>query len=318
MIGRNEGAAPASPARAVWQGRQLTHQSSMRENVFEHMLLGQLGAELLARGVEYDELHSSVDKEGFDILLEAGGIQRHTQLKVKILGGARSEVTIHRRLAARPSGCVVWLTYNPVTRDFCDIRWFGAAPGQPLPDLGGRVARHSRANSQGQKAARPDHRILPLSRFERLDDIGHLADKLFGRLPAEPLPLLRSRLRPSSATEPSWAVQVGLGDFEALPTDIGWDNAPLLAELVDGDRLLEIVSEEDPDTFLVRQRQAQNETGSWPGDAVLLWITLFLEVRADRLGANDFGDPQSRLDLLCVQLRAALTDPQDGGCIEQP
>lgn len=210
---------------AHWQVRQLTHQSSMRENVFEHMLLGQLGAELLARGVEYDELYSSVDKDGFDVMLVAGGIQRQIQLKVKILGGARSEITVHTRLTARPSGCVVWLTYDPGTRTFCDIQWFGGAPGEPLPDLGDRVARHTRANSQGVKAARQHHRVVPVRRFERLQDVAHLVDKLFGRLPTDPLALIRSRLRSGRAVEPSWAQQVGFGSFTAIPADLTWDQA---------------------------------------------------------------------------------------------
>ena len=62
MTGLTEIAAAQPHARTNWRARQMTHQSSMRENVFEHMVLGQLGAELLARGVDYDELHASVDK----------------------------------------------------------------------------------------------------------------------------------------------------------------------------------------------------------------------------------------------------------------
>ncbi len=173
---------PAGPAAVDWRTRQLTHQSSARENVFEHILLGQIGAELLDRGVDYDELHSSVDKDGFDVLLEAGNIQRHIQLKVMVKGGKRSDVTIHRRLTNRPSGCVVWLTYDPALRSFCDIRWFGGQPGEPLPELGDRVARHSRANAQGLKAERPDHRIVVAKRFERIRDIAGLVDRLFGRV----------------------------------------------------------------------------------------------------------------------------------------
>lgn len=297
-------------ARTDWRARQLTHQSSMRENVFEHMVLGQLGAELLARGVDYDEFHSSVDKDGFDVLLEAGTIQRPTQLKVKIAGGARSDVSVHTRLAARPSGCVVWLTYDPVTRSFCDIRWFGSAPGKPLPDLGDKVARHSRANSQGIKAERPLHRVVAANRFERLDDIAHLADKLFGRLPHDPLDFLLSRLRSELATDAGWLTEVANGDFAAIPADLGWGNeATQLAHLMDGYRLLELLEllgGGGPDAFLERQRQAQRDTGHWPGDAALLWTTLFMEARADRFGGSDAGDPPPCLDLLCRQLRHAL------------
>lgn len=295
-------------ALAAPRDRQLTHQSSMRENVFEHMLLGQLGAELLARGVEYDEFHSSVVKEGFDILLEAGGVLRHVQLKVKIKDGARSEVTVGTRLAARPSGCVVWLTYDPVERDFCEIRWFGGAPGQPLPDLGSRVARHTRANSRGVKADRPDHRIVPARRFEKLEDIAHLADRLFGLLPTEPLAFLRSRLRPDWVAGPDWIGDVAGGSFAAIPANVRWDDAIILAHLINGYHVLELLGGGTPYDFLDRQREVHRTTGEWPGDAIVLWTTLFMEARADHFGSNDFAVEVPHLDLLCRQLRRALIE----------
>jgi hypothetical protein len=307
MTGLNEIAAAQPYARNGWQARQLTHQSSSRENVFEHMLLGQLGAELLARGVEYDELHSSVDKDGYDVLLEAGSIQRHTQLKVKIADGKRSDISVHTRLAARPSGCVVWLTYDPATRGFCDIRWFGAEPGEPLPDLGTKVAKHSRANSHGIKAERALHRVVAAGRFARLDDIAHLADRLFGRLPADPLALLRSRLQPELAPDTGWLNDVANGYFAAIPANLRWgDDAVQLAHLINGYRLLGILGGGDPAAFLERQRETQRETDRWPGDAALLWTTLFMEARADHFGSNDLSNATPHLDLLCRQLRGAL------------
>ena len=309
MTGPDQSFAAQPHARYGWRARQLTHQSSTRENAFEHVLLGQIGTELLARGVDYDEYHSSVDKEGFDVLLEAGHIQRHTQLKVKIKGGARSEITVHTRLAARPSGCVVWLTYDPVAREFCDIRWFGGRPGEPLPELGTKVAKHSRGNSQGVKADRPEHRVLPARRFERLADTAHLVDRLFGRLPQDPLAFLRSRLQLGHLPEASWLAEVADGDFTVIPEGLAWgEDATRFAHLVDGFRLLELLGGGDPDVFLDRQRQAQKVTGCWPGDAALLWTTLFMEARADHFGANDFTNELPHLDLLCRQLRDALIE----------
>lgn len=309
MTGLNEIATAQPPSAAGWRARQLTHQSSTRENVFEHMLLGQLGAELLARGVDHDELRSRVDKDGFDVLIEAGDVQRHTQLKVKIMGGARAAVSVHTRLAARPSGCVVWLTYDPATRSFCDIHWFGGAPGERLPELGTRVARHSRANSQGLKSERPLHRVVPIRRFERLDGIAHLADKLFGRLPHDPLDFIRSRLRADVEPAGAWLMDVANGDFSAIPADLVWgDDAIQLAHLIDGYRMLALLGGGDPSAYLDRQREAQRETGSWPGDAALLWTTFFMEARADHFGSNDFSDEVPHLDLLCRQFRHALIE----------
>ena len=290
----------ASPREA------LTHSSSMREKVFEHLLLAELGLELMHRGVEFEVLHGETDRDGYDVIIEAGSILRHIQLKVTILGGARADVSVNTRLAAKPAGCVVWLTFDPATRSFTAIRWFGNPPGQPLPELGGKVARHSRGNAQGVKAYRDGHRIVAANRFKPIDDIAHLADKLFGRLPADSLAFLRSRLRLDDAPTPAWVAEVAAGEFSAIPDGIGWDDAAPLAHLVDGYRLLDILGGGDPAAFLEHQREAQRATGHWPGDAAMLWTTLFLEARADRFGGHDSGAAAPHLDLLCHQLRSAL------------
>lgn len=44
---------------------------------FEHVFLGALGIDLLERGFDYEVLHGEVDKDGYDVVLEAGGILRH-------------------------------------------------------------------------------------------------------------------------------------------------------------------------------------------------------------------------------------------------
>jgi hypothetical protein len=265
MTGLNDSGEAQPHARGARRARQFTYSSSTRENAFEHLLLAQIGTELLARDVEYDELHSSVDKDGSDVLLEAGKTQRHIQLKVMIRGGKRTDVTVHTRLAARPSGCVVWLTYDPATRDFCDIRWFGAASNEPLPDLGDKVARHSRGNSQGVKAERPDHRVVAARRFERLDNIGHLVDRLFGRLPDDPLAFLCSRLRPEAAPQSGWLKRVASGDLTAIPADLVWgDEAIQLAHLLNGYHLLELLDVSDPAAFLDCQREAQRTVPMTP------------------------------------------------------
>ncbi len=298
--------APAKAAAA--RIHQLTHHSSMRENILMHLLLAQLGLELTKRGVEYDELRSAVDREGFDVLLEAGGIARHIQVKVKVRDGARSEVTINTRLAAKPSGCVVWLTFDPVANDFSEILWFGGRPGAPLPDTGTTIARHTRANSQGVKAGRPGHRVVKARQFEELGDIAHLVDRLFGRLPTTPLAFLRSRLQ-AGGNGTAWLDDVAAGHPEAIPADVSWENGGAeLATLIDGYRLLELISDDKPGAFLIRRRDEWNITGCWPGDAVTLWTTLFLELRADRFGANDFATSHERLDVLVQQLRHALIE----------
>ncbi len=159
----------------------LTYHSSAREKAFEHVFLGQLCLELLERGVDYSVLHAEVDKDGYDLVVEAGEVIRHIQLKVMIAGGARADVSVNTKLASKPSGCVVWLVWDPTIRDFGAIRWFGDSPGNKLPALGDRIARHSRANALGIKAERLAHRIVPVRRFDKVDNMGRLVDILFGK-----------------------------------------------------------------------------------------------------------------------------------------
>jgi hypothetical protein len=259
----------------------------------------------MARGVEYEVLHAEIDRDGYDVVLEAGRAMRHTQLKVTTAGGARSVITVNQRLAAKPSGCIVWLIFDPLTRDFTSIRWYGNRPGAPLPDAGSKVARHSRANSKGYKNHRAEHRVLRASRFEELTSVGHLADKLFGRLPAEPLAFLQSRLTSEFAFAPAWADAVAAGDFGAIPQDLCWTDSGPLAHLINGYRLLELISDDEPAAFLEAQRVAQHAAGRWSGDVVTLWTTLFLEARAEHFGELD-PSWQPQLDQLCQQLRTEI------------
>lgn len=160
--------------------RRLTHQSSLREKILEYRLLGELGVELLERDIDFTVLHSVSDHHGYDAVVDAGTVERHIQLKATTVGTTTRNVPISTRLAAKPSGCVIWMVFDPVERRFTEFRWFGAAPGQPLPDLGERPVRHSRANAAGVKAIRPEQRSLGLAKFERLSSIQAVADRLFG------------------------------------------------------------------------------------------------------------------------------------------
>lgn len=288
---------------------QLAATSTLRENIYEHRFLAEIGEELLARGIELEIMRGEIDRWGHDIVIEAGSIIRHTQLKVTVAGGARSDITVNTRLLAKPSACVVWLVYEPDRRTFVEVRWFGDAPGKALPDLGTRLAKHSRANSKGVKAERSSQRKLGLNKFERLADLEQLCDRLFGMLPADPLEFLRSRISMVNDASPHWVHEVTLGDFHAIPEDLDWNNAGPLGGLVDGYRILEM-KDETAEPFLTRQRSVFAQTGHWPGDAVDLWVTLFLELRADRMGANDLTTSVGQLDTLCQQLRNALVLPE--------
>ena len=120
---------------------------------------------------------------GYDLVVEANGQIRHIQLKGLRQGGKRSEVTLSTRLAEKRSGCVIWMVYDPATLVLGPFLWFGGAPGEALPDIGTKVARHTKGNAQGQKTAKPRHRVVRKRAFEKIKTMAALADKLFG-LPA--------------------------------------------------------------------------------------------------------------------------------------
>ncbi len=75
---------------------------------------------------------------------------------------------------------MIWMVYDPVTLRVAEYRWFGAEPGEPLPHIGERIVRHSKGNALGQKAYRNGHRLLCKPAFETFQDLGTLADRLFG------------------------------------------------------------------------------------------------------------------------------------------
>ena len=153
--------AKAAPVGEVTLELTSSHLSSAREKVLEYRFLADLSVELYRRGLVFDVLRSDVDAWGHDLVIEANGIVRHIQLKATYLGGKSTRVTSNMRLATRPSGCLVWMIYDPHTFGIIAFRWFGGVPGSPLPDLGTSVAKHSRGNGGGIKAARPAHRVLP-------------------------------------------------------------------------------------------------------------------------------------------------------------
>ncbi|MXO86460.1 hypothetical protein GRI38_10530 [Altererythrobacter aurantiacus] len=158
-----------------------THNSSILEKLLEHQFVASLTASLWRRGFrDIEVLRAEVDAFGHDIVIEAGGILRHIQLKSSHRDARTARVNIHSRLATKPSGCVIWYLYDRSTLELGPFRWFGSEPGTAMPPLGDRIARDSRGNRQGQKAEREDIRVLPKARFDTLATIDDLADTLFG------------------------------------------------------------------------------------------------------------------------------------------
>lgn len=157
-------------------------RSSHREALLEHLFAGEVMKRLWIRGDwRLEVLKPQVDDSGYDLVLEANGVVRHVQLKASFRGSTVSKTKVNVLLAAKPSGCVVFVWFDAKTLELGPFAFFGGAPGEPLPDvLGMKVGRHTKGNAQGVKAERPNIRDLPLSRFEKLSDIDAVVAKLFG------------------------------------------------------------------------------------------------------------------------------------------
>lgn len=287
----------------------VNRHSSGLEKILEHRFVAALTTTLWLEGCrDLEVLRSEVDDGGYDIVVEARGIQRHVQLKSMTKGGRKSSVSVNRRLSFKPSGCVIWFDYDPVTLVLGPFRWFGHPPGLPLPDPGERIARHSKADATGIKKGRPAHRVLTKSRFVTIDTIEQIAVLLFGRLPREEIGLLEEAIcEAPDTTSPYWVHAVANGQFHAIPDDLDWQSSVHLAHLIDGYAFARVVGITDPFAFEELQLGSAVEYGRWSGGPVVLWLTLFLEHRRWRMSPFP-PDPGSKqlLDRLCQQLVTAL------------
>jgi hypothetical protein len=176
-----EPAQIAQPSPAEIETSAHSSDSSLREQALGHLFLGQLLAFMWRTGArDIEVLKSEVDRGGYDIVLEGNGAIRHIQLKSSFRGSKVREVDVSTKLLRKPSGCILWLEFDPETLAIERFYWFGGRAGSALPDLGLRVSRHSKGNSVGQKNERPIHRVLTRGRFEALANISEVVERLFG------------------------------------------------------------------------------------------------------------------------------------------
>lgn len=282
-----------------------THGSGLIEKTLEYQLLGALTAELLRRGMRYEVLRGDFDLDGYDIVIAAGGVTRHVQLKCMAAGGKTARVPLSIRLRDKPSGCVIWMTYDPAAMTLKSLRWFGGSPGMRLPDLGDRVARHTRGNKDGVKALRQLIRIMPAREFDTVPDIASLADRLFG---SAEIVHLRRHLRQNPEERLGWLGEVQAGNFAAIPPDLDWNSSGGLAMLVDGYGLADELGLGDPMEFEGGQLDTAMRSGQWRGNAAELWVTLFLEHRRWHFSSpyEPYPDMVVLLDRLVATLREAL------------
>ena len=275
--------------------------SVAREKIIESRLVSELAVLMLRRGTAMDVLRSEFDAQGHDVVLEAAGVIRHVQLKATVEGGKRRDVDINVRLRAKPSGCVVWMTHDPGTLAVTAYRWFGNKPGEPLPDIGSKITRHSKGDGVGTKSQRPALRNVSKSRFERLADIGALADRLFGPARSTATNLVLAQLRERFGSE--WrAVLAG-------PGPRGFLDAIEFAHLVDGYKVLEQLCEADFAGWLDRVSD-EARCGRFSPDLGLLWTQLFLEHRRWRQASpyDPAPDELDRLDDLARRVHEGIRE----------
>lgn len=155
--------------------------STLRENIIEHLFAGELLRRLWQRDIlDAEILKSEFDAGGYDLVLSCRNVTRHIQLKVSRHYGSRSDVNVSKRLAEKPSGCVVWIIVDD-DLNFQGYRWFGDSLGGPLPSIAEmKVLKHTKANAQGVKNERTGHRVIKQSNFERLDHMDKLLERLLG------------------------------------------------------------------------------------------------------------------------------------------
>ncbi|HST37199.1 MAG TPA: hypothetical protein VLK25_11290 [Allosphingosinicella sp.] len=131
------------------------------------------------QALEVEVLRSEFDTGGYDLVLGFHKIVRHIQFKSSLVTSSTAEQSISLKLGDKPSGCIVWVVVKP-DLTFSHFLWFGGLPGEPLPCISNYpVTKQARANAQGFKADRPDHRRISKGKFTRLDTLDQVVVRLF-------------------------------------------------------------------------------------------------------------------------------------------
>lgn len=150
--------------------------------MLEHLFVGAVMRHLWLDGfARLEMLKPQVDNSGYDLVLESNSITRHVQLKASHHGAATPKVNIHSSLAKKVSGCIIWIYFDPASLALGPFLWFGGEPGSELPDISSfKIATHTKRNALGVKTLRPNIYTIPKARFERIETLPELVDRLFG------------------------------------------------------------------------------------------------------------------------------------------
>jgi len=158
--------------------------SVLRERIVEHLFIGEALRRLWQRGVtDVEVLRSEFDAGGYDVVMTRGRLARHIQFKSIMAGGKARGTSISKKLAEKPSGCVIWIVVSS-TLELQSYLYFGGDPGEPLGDLSiYKQAKFAKGNAQGFKAEKPGHHIVPRKMFKVHQDLDAVLDRLFDGLP---------------------------------------------------------------------------------------------------------------------------------------
>ncbi|MGX5665887.1 hypothetical protein ACWKW9_07900 [Rhizobium daejeonense] len=158
--------------------KQHYENSSLRENILEHLFIGSALRGLWQQGiVDVEILRSEFDAYGYDLVISRGQVVRHVQLKS---GTSLKKVSVSKHLASKPSGCVVFICVDDQL-SMGPFYYFGAPAGAPLPDIDTmKVARRATHTSQKVRPERHMHRELMTKEFRRFLTLDELLHALIG------------------------------------------------------------------------------------------------------------------------------------------
>ena len=160
-----------------------SYDSTLREQALGHIFLGELLAFMWR--------HDRRDIEMLDLLFGVGplGHVAHDEDDSAAVDRRQRDLLRERAAVRAAAGhftappSALFHGGEDDVRETLDIErfyWYGGRPGTPLPDLGKRIARHSKGNSQGEKNERPGHRVVAKRDFDTLVNISEVVGKLFG------------------------------------------------------------------------------------------------------------------------------------------
>lgn len=171
------------PHVPMTESEKCSIHSSFRENMIEHLFIGELLKLSWKEDCSLEIARSEVDNGGYDLIAELNGIVRHIQLKASSTVAATSRQSININLARKQSGCIIWILYDEKTLALKSFKFFGGKPGEPLPSLSdASIGKHTKGNSEGVKNERPNIRSIPKVKFHDIPNLVQLYRALFGEV----------------------------------------------------------------------------------------------------------------------------------------